>query len=173
MATIPSPRTWVTGEVVTAAEMNTDIRDAVKFLLGGASSRKPSFRVSRAANQSIANNTTTTILWDTTGEDTDSGYNSGTGIYTVATAGLWLVTTSAVWASNGTGQRLLTIQQNGGNQSVLYIGVTFDTFGRSSLAVLLRAGVGDTFNSQVNQTSGGALNFISGDAGFNGAWINA
>lgn len=173
MATIPSPRTWVTGEVVTAAEMNTDIRDAVKFLLGGASTRKPSFRTHLSAVVSIANNTTATAIWNTADEDTDSGYSTGSGLYTVATAGLWVFNARSLWASNAAGTRILAMRVNSVSSSTQFVSAAVDGFGRSSTTLVARCAVSDIVDATVFQSSGGALNFGTGEAGFAGAWIAA
>jgi hypothetical protein len=83
MATVPVPRTWTTGEIITAAEMNTEIRDSVNFLLA-----TPRCIIYRSTDRICGSSSTpSAILFDTEITDTDS-MHSGSNTYMVAnTAG--------------------------------------------------------------------------------------
>jgi hypothetical protein len=165
MATIP---TFAVGGKIKAADMN--------FLLGGAATRKPSLRVQLSVVQSVPNATTTTLLWNTVSEDTDSGYNSGTGLYTVVTPGLWLFSARANWASNATGVRDIQMQLNNGIIAESSGPSNGDPGGqgRNSISWVGRLNANDVLQVTVFQTSGGALNFVSGGStGFSAAWIAA
>lgn len=84
MATVPSETTVVAGSVLTAATWNSNVRDALNFLLA------PPFAVmTQGTAQSIANNTWTSVLWDTESLDRDNGHSttSNTSRYVAQTAG--------------------------------------------------------------------------------------
>ena len=84
MATIPNPRTWGATEAVTAAKLNTDVRDGYNFLLA-----TPRAVMRKTANQSIPNATLTAVTWDLEDVDTDGGHSNVTNNsrYTAQTAG--------------------------------------------------------------------------------------
>lgn len=112
-----APRTWVLGELVTAAMMNTYIRDNISFLWN-----KPRFRYRNTATQSIPTSAAapyTTIVFDTQDYNVGSGTMGGsagawTGLYTVQQTGLWLFFCSTQWASSGSGgQRTSWINKPG------------------------------------------------------------
>lgn len=166
MSAIPSLRTWVTGEIVTAAEMNTNIRDSQNYLIGGSSGQRPTFTAHGTAT-SCASGATTTLVHSNIDRDTDSGYSGGT--YTIQTSGFWLFTAAIQWPNNGTGTRYLTI--TGGNSPATMISAAVDPLGRSSVSQMLLAGAGGTVNVQVIQNSGGALTPSS--TSFGGIWVGA
>lgn len=84
MATIPVYRTWVAGEIVTAAFMNTNIRDSGNFLLSW-----PVFEGRQALAQAVANGASVPILLDTEDIDTDNGHSTvtNTSRYVAQTTG--------------------------------------------------------------------------------------
>jgi hypothetical protein len=86
VATVPSPRTWAVGELLTAAKLNTDLRDGLSFLLS-----PPRALLHKTATQTFASSTWTTITWDSEQYDNDSGHSNVTNPsrYTVQTAGWW------------------------------------------------------------------------------------
>lgn len=67
-----TPRTWATGEVVTAAMMNEQVRDNELFLRA-----HHSVRGYRTANQSIPDATDTPIEWTSEEYDTDGYHDVG------------------------------------------------------------------------------------------------
>lgn len=85
MGTVPAPRTWVSGEIVTAGYMNTEINTAITWLLSGF----PLFRAVQAVAQSIPNTTWTALTWSTEDIDRDNGHSTSvnTSRYTAQTAG--------------------------------------------------------------------------------------
>ena len=65
---VPVQRTWTTGEIVTAAEMNSNIRDSVNFLLS-----TPRCILMESTNVTVADTTTPSkLFWDTEVVDTDT-----------------------------------------------------------------------------------------------------
>lgn len=84
MATVPVEITWTTGQVVTAAQLNTNIRDAINFILG-----PPMFVLRQTVAQSIADTTVTALTWDAEDLDRDNGHSTvtNTSRYTSQTTG--------------------------------------------------------------------------------------
>jgi hypothetical protein len=66
-----NPSTWVAGEVLTAAQLNEQLRDNVGFL-----AQPPSAKAHRDAAQSIATGVWTAIQFDTEEWDNDSIWSS-------------------------------------------------------------------------------------------------
>lgn len=111
MATVPVTRTWVAGEVVTAAHFNTNIRDVFNFLLA-----PPIAELRQASAQSIPNNTHTAVTFDSEDVDSAGGHSlvTNTSRYTFQYPGWYELAgghsfaTDAVgargsyWAKNGT-----------------------------------------------------------------------
>lgn len=81
---VPVQRTWVTGEVVTAAELNANIRDAVNFLLA-----TPRCVLIRSTSLSVANSSSPQVInFDTELVDSDTMHtNTAQARMTVNTAG--------------------------------------------------------------------------------------
>ncbi|MGD6761346.1 hypothetical protein ACOKM5_20645 [Streptomyces sp. BH097] len=52
-----APRTWTTGEVVTAAMMNTEVRDQFNSFFGAWSSYTPTWQAEGGANPTLGNGT--------------------------------------------------------------------------------------------------------------------
>jgi hypothetical protein len=73
MATLPSFRTWTAGEIVTAAYMNSNVRDAGNFFLSW-----PVFEGRQAVAQSFTSGAPTALLIDTEDIDTDNGHSTVT-----------------------------------------------------------------------------------------------
>lgn len=154
-------RTWTTGEVVTAAELNSNIRDALNFLLA-----PPLAVLRQTVAQSTANSAWTAISFDTEDFDRDGGHSTSTNAsrYVAQTTGWYLVVGSCGWASNTTGIRAFGIVQNGDLNNSMYgrvqIAPATGTFGTSvsSMAFLyLNAGT-DYVEIYMFQNSGAALN---------------
>lgn len=158
MATLPSFRTWVAGEIVTAAYMNSNVRDAGNFFLSW-----PVFEGRQTVAQSIGNGTPTALSLDTEDIDTDNGHSTvtNTSRYTPATAGRFQLSGGVGWASNATGYRTGELWKNG---SVLNGGGTVlpavngaqSRFPTRTLTTTAN-GSTDYFELWVNQNSGGAL----------------
>lgn len=88
MATVPNPRTWTVGELLTASKMNTDVRDALNFLLVN----KP-LAVLYTTNTITPNNSFVNVTWNQEILDRDGGHStsSNTDRYTAQTAGWYRV----------------------------------------------------------------------------------
>lgn len=153
------------GAPILAADYN--------FLVGGTANQRPSFQAVQNATQSIANSTNAAVLFQNVVRDTDSAYTAGTGLYTVATAGVWLFVVNLSWASSATGLRALTLTA-GSQTSVLEYLATNDSNGRQTATCLTVLTAGQTAQCFGFQTSGGALNTTGNSTvSFSGFWLGS
>lgn len=159
MATIPSFRTWVAGEIVTAAYMNTNIRDAGNFFLSW-----PVCETRQGAAQSLPNNTLTNILFDTNDIDTDGGHSTSvnTDRYVGKTAGRFQVSGGVGYAAGVGTWRVAEIQKNGaainiGSHIAIPNSGTTHRMPTRTLTLSLN-GTTDYVTIVAFQNSGGALN---------------
>jgi len=106
---LPSQRTWVVGDVVTAAMMNSNVRDAVNFLLN-----PPIADVYQSAAQTLATGTATDVTFDASNVDTYAGHSNSVNNsrYVAQVAGWYLVVAEVGFTGNANGRRSLAIQKN-------------------------------------------------------------
>lgn len=108
MATIPSFDTYTPGAVVTAANLNKNVRDAGNFF------RNPPTCVLRAsAAQAFTNNVEAVVAFDTVVGDNDSMADLANNQIVCKTAGVYLVTATIGWVGNATGWRQARVYANG------------------------------------------------------------
>jgi hypothetical protein len=109
MGTVPTFRTWVVGELVTASFMNTNIRDGGNFLTA-----VPTFEGRQTVAQSIPNSSGTAVLLDTEDIDSDGGHSTvtNTSRYTAQTAGWYRYGGACSLAANATGTRIVWVNKN-------------------------------------------------------------
>lgn len=88
MATIPNPITWVAAAVLTAAQLNTNVRDAINFLLGSGANAHPYTFAYQSSGQALVAATLTTAVLDSEVEDSDN-IHASTGVFTIVTPGLY------------------------------------------------------------------------------------
>ena len=133
------------------------------------------FRVRNTTSQAQANGVNN---WNgqVVDEDTDSGYNPATGLYTVARPGLWDLSASIQWSGNATGVRSVgMLSSNAQFPSPGWTGFDLANSDPSLAARMtfalngVRLNKGDTVNVQVYQNSGSTLN--SGLGHFSGVWV--
>jgi hypothetical protein len=159
----PTYRTWTAGEVVTAAYMNSNVRDAGNFFLS-----VPVFEGRQTIVQSINNSTSTPITFDAEDVDNDNGHSTSTNTsrYTPQTAGRFQLSGAISWASNATGLRNAEWWKNG--SAVNGAGTSFTTINGSTtryparMITELANGSTDYFELTGFQTSGAALNTAVG-----------
>lgn len=118
----------------------------------------------RSTNQSISAATNTTVAFDTIliedDIDDDVDINTGTGVITINTTGLYVVTFNARWAAGATQHHAWILH---GAQEVARQTVVMDVTGvrvNHSVNVLISATATDTVTCQVWQNSGGTKNLI-------------
>jgi hypothetical protein len=171
LATLPSQRTWVVGETVTAAYMNSNVRDTGNFFLNA-----PSARVFNSATLSIANGVSTAITFNSERWDNDGIHStsSNTGRLTCVTAGVYDIGVALGWAANTAGVRIVRLRLNGG---ATYVGIddrnaTSSGNSECAFSVPWKLAAADFVEVEVFQNSGGALN-VSASAEFFMSWRSA
>ncbi len=152
--------TWTTGQVVTAAQMNSTNRDLGNFVLA-----PPLAILRQTVAQSIPNNTYTSLTFDTEDIDRDNAHStsSNTSRYTSQTQGYYDHDGNFPLNSNATGQRALrwAVNATAVNASEAIIaasgagGVSLTAVGR-----LIFLNVGDFSELQGFQNSGVAINTL-------------
>lgn len=135
MATVPNPRTWTSSEQVTAAKLNTDIRDSWNFFKA-----RPFCLLGKTADTSITISTLTAIPWDVELKDSDGGHSNVTNNsrYTAQTAGWYSVRCSTFLFRADFSWVDLTIRKNGTTQQSR--STLIPTMGNNDFAVLATAG---------------------------------
>lgn len=170
-----APQTWVTGQIVTAADMNGDVRDNFLHLggmtrlgtalssLAASSELLPQWGAHAYHNANISH--TTSGAWQTITTlnsefwDTDSIHDASvnTGRLTFARAGMYSLHGSIFWESNATGDRGIRLTKNG---------VTIAEKFQTASAGLITQRISDDYYFAASdylelggyQNSGGALN---------------
>jgi hypothetical protein len=97
-----TPATYTAGQILTAAQMN--------LISANLNAGGPCFlRVRRAAAQAIATSTLGAVNFDTEDVDTASIFTASSNRIIVATAGLYQLSATVSFATNGTGARSVAI----------------------------------------------------------------
>jgi len=108
---VPVPRTFVVGEVETAAYFNSSVRDTANFLLG-----LPIATVYQTAAQSLTSGSPSPVTYDSTAVDTYGGHSNtvSPARYTAQVAGWYMIGGAAPMAGSGSGTyRKIQIWYNG------------------------------------------------------------
>ncbi|HYG79628.1 MAG TPA: hypothetical protein VD861_04535, partial [Pyrinomonadaceae bacterium] len=119
-------------------------------------------RVTHSAAQSLSNNSTTVIAFDTERNDDDTMHDTATNNsrLTIVTAGWYVATANLEFATNATGNRAVGIRLNGtttiGQTFVASAGASQPT--RISITTIYKLAAGDFLEVTGFQSSGGALN---------------
>lgn len=164
MATIPVFRTWVAGEIVTAAYFNSNIRDAGNFFLSW-----PVFEGWQTVAQSFATGSGIACLLDAHGIDTDGGHSlvTNTSRYTAKTQGRFQHSGGMGWVNGTSGTRIVYWSINGvavdGSPSIItaaggrFLAAPMTSFFNGSTDYLEMYGL-QTGNATLNtDPTGGAL----------------
>jgi hypothetical protein len=161
---VPSFRTWVAGEIVTAAYLNANVRDAGNFMIG-----QPIAELRQATLQSIATATFTSISLDASDIDSDGGHSNITNNtrYTGKTAGWFQFSGGASFATNATGSRGTQWAKNAAGLLASGVlgassGAAFATWVPARTKFIQLNGTTDFVELQAFQSSGGALNTVVG-----------
>lgn len=160
-----SPKTWNVGDVLTAADMNTYVRDN---LLSTHNLTKHA-RVHSSGAQSIASAAATALSFNTMDLDTDTMYNAGSPTrLTCKTAGDYDVYASVQFLANGVGYRWIELRLNGTTViAITYVPQTASASDDATLTIrrTLALAVNDYVEVLAWQNSGGALNVVGTDSG--------
>lgn len=149
--------TFNSGDLISATSLNTNFA-SLKTAIENVPDHLAA-RVRQSSNQTIANNTTTTLSWDTTDFDTGSFYSAGTpDRLTIPSDGIYRVTANVAWTHNTTGIRSAYVKVNGGND-VLVDSCDPETNGATyiNMTGIQKFNAGDYIQFSVYQTSGSGL----------------
>jgi hypothetical protein len=121
-----------------------------------------------SANISLANDASPILTWDSENFDTDTFHSTVTNTSRITIpsgkGGKYLLIASIPFAHNATGYRLGGFIKNGVNNlyanQVANLSATIGPF--LNFSTIVEAVATDYFEVQVNQTSGGSLNFLGG-----------
>ena len=104
-----SPKDWSSGEVVTAANVNQEVRDNIKWLSHDGTDGAPMARAYNTASQTLTTGTTTVITFDSERFDVGTLHStsSNTSRMTIPTGGggTYLLGATIVWENLDTGYR--------------------------------------------------------------------
>lgn len=167
MATVPTFTTWVDEQVVTAADLNAQLRDAGNFVLD-----PPRCTVYHSADRTLTTATWTLAIFDSEAQDTDTMHSTATNNsrLVATTAGRYFVTALVYFAGNATGGRGINFTKNGaGTRTSLSTNVS-DGFASGvantnqlvSVAFEVNMAAGDYLEMFLYQSSGGNLAYIGG-----------
>lgn len=158
MATVPVTRTWVAGEVVTAAHFNTNIRDVFNYLLA-----VPILEARQIVAQTLATSTGAAITM--TAEDVDSSgmhsTSSNTSRATAVYPGWYQFSGVTVTLFNATGRRVNWWSVNGSQLNASQVSqqaTAANDTGVSARTKHAFLNVGDYGELFAYQESGGNLN---------------
>lgn len=141
----------------SAAYTITDIRP--RATIGGTLGLRASHvAVTRAATQTFANNVTSTVTYTTVETLTDPrsiySLNAGTGVVTVAEAGVYLVSSTIFWAAS-TGDRLTILLSDG---TEIARGYMPGGFSNSTVSYAIWVRAGGLLRTDGFQSSGASVN---------------
>lgn len=176
MATVPVEMTFVAGAVLTAAQLNTNVRDAINFIIA-----PPLAVVRQTVAQSIPNSTFTPYTFDTEDIDRDGMHStsSNTGRLTAQTAGWYSLQGSGTFVASGVSAgEVVGFQTNGtGDEFGSHFAVTNAGFpGQMTVAATSYLNVGDYVQLMGFQGTGGAINSSVGATGaprFQALWVSS
>jgi hypothetical protein len=155
VATVPSEITYTAGTILTASQLNTNLRDGVNFLIN-----RPVCQARQTVTQNLTTGSAAALLLDTEDVDNDNMHSTTTNTsrLTAVTAGRYQVG-GGYCAGSGSGRREVWYRVNGsdvnGTESGIF-GSTNNT-GPASRAVSVFLNVGDYVELFAYQDSGGTI----------------
>lgn len=174
MAVLPNPRTWTVGELLTAAKLNTDLRDGLNFLLSG----KPLCKLKLSAGVNLSSQN---IPWTAEDIDRDNGHSTVTNNdrYIAQTAGWYSAIAAVEWVDAfTTGEaRLVRIGHISSTHSLIWSTgsgcLSLGTGNNTQVAVsgIFPLAVGDYF-TVLAAISGSGTELISNATSFSIEWIS-
>jgi len=181
VAGLQTVTTPVTGTPISSTTFGVPVANNVTVL-----ANPPIAKMRNSTTQSIPNNTSTALTWDTEDFDTVGGHSTvtNTSRYTVQAGygGYYLAHAAVAWASSATGVRDVWVSKNGTEIPGSMITVEAPPAGVWSQITATIVGplvAGDYLEAFVLQTSGGALSTDTGGASsarqsrFEIQWIHA
>tara|TARA_R100001198_G_scaffold93738_1_gene75337 strand:- start:586 stop:1113 length:528 start_codon:yes stop_codon:yes gene_type:complete len=132
--------------------------------VAGGLTNTPSFSAQLLNTQSIADNTTVTIIFDQENHDTDNAYNTSTGEFTVPSGkgGKYFFTTHFRLNSTSDSSRLSSFIQVNGSTKATYNNVQRDE-DSSGVSLVIDLNAGDEVKVGIFQNTGAAKNSKTAD----------
>ncbi|MCT9932457.1 hypothetical protein N5079_19840 [Planotetraspora sp. A-T 1434] len=156
MATLPNPRTWTVGELLTGAKLNAELRDNLNFLLS-----PPTALLWASADQSLTHATWGAISWASEQYDNDGGHSNSTNPsrFTAQTAGWYkLITTGSFNSSTSGTLRGLKFRKNGTTDyGELLDGMASNGVASLITSAVVQLAVNDYVEVLAYQDTGGSL----------------
>lgn len=149
--TFTTPTTANVGDVLTAAKLNTELRDNVN----AASGNVAEVRISRAAGQAVSSGAVTSISFDTETTDTDGFFAPTSPTVTIPTGfgGRYLITFTCHWTGAPT-TRTFTRAEIGGR---VYNQASNGSETDQMMTVSMRLAAAQTLQFGVFQQSGATM----------------
>lgn len=166
---VPSEATWIDGPGVTAAALNSNVRDAIRFLTYPPIARLY-YTGTTPAGQNFPNNAFTAVSFDSVTVDNYTGW-AGTGTnptrWTAPVAGHHLVVGYASFGNSTAGKRGAALRVNGTTtyygQTTPAITTSGNDAGNCMLAQrFLKLNAGDWVETMGYQNTGGNLSMTTG-----------
>lgn len=172
---VPVPGSVGTGQVLTAAFWNAQVRDAITFLLN-----PPDFVGKQSTGQSIPSGTPTAVALDTNTLDSYAGHSTVTNNtrYVAQVSGTYSASGVVAYPLNSTSGRSAHLRVNGvdlaNSQTQMHSSSTYNTIVPTpTLDVYLNAG--DYIELIAQQSSGGSLTLLTaapGNSGLTVRWVH-
>jgi hypothetical protein len=162
-------RTWTVGEVVTAAQLNEQLRDNGNFF-----NSPPACRVYRTTTLSLSDNTDTVVGMDAESFDYSTAFHDNVTNNSRITipsglGGRYLCMAQANFAANATNRRVTNLRKSGASAvSLTVLPGIGGSPNRHLTATVADLAAADYLELVVNQNSGGSLNLNGGE---NESWM--
>ena len=132
--------------------------------ISGGLTNTPSFSAQLSSAQSIADNTSVTIIFDTENHDTDNAYNTSTGEFTVPSGkgGKYFFTSHFRLNSTTDSSRLALAIKVNGTTKATYNNVQRDE-DSTGVSLVIDLNAGDEVKTTIFQNTGAAKNSKTGD----------
>ncbi len=161
-----TPRTWTTGEVVTAAQLNEQIRDNENFL-----AQAHSVRAYKGSDQTISDATYTLVSFGAESYDTDTFHSTSTNPerITIPTGlgGLYLIQSLIVFAGSATAHIIRQRYRKNGatslSEMIMRATAASAPDDKTIHHEIVQLVAGDYIELQVYHNVGGNLNILSGE----------
>lgn len=151
---IPNEMTAAVGQILTAAQWNSNVRDGIKYLVN-----PPIFVGKQTVGQVVATSTNANVALDSETVDSYNGHSTVTNNdrYTAQVAGWYLVIGMINYPTNATGRRANQFEVNGTVVQTAEGTVNPNASTGNLNAALLFLNVGDWVGMVAFQSSGGNL----------------
>ena len=152
------------GTTVTLGASGDTITVPSGVTISGGLTNTPSFSAQLSSAQSLANNTTSIIIFDTENHDTDNAYNTSTGIFTVPSGkgGKYFFTSHFRIGTGTDSSRLALFIQVNGTTKATYNNVNVDE-DSAGVSLVIDLNAGDQVKIGIFQNTGSAQNSKTDD----------